>query len=158
MLAMSIDELWFHRRRGLRRWERIGHPLDTLTVVLAFAWLAFHHPSNRHTLVVYAVLAGLSCLFVTKDEGIHTRECSAGEHWLHAILFVLHPVVFIAYGAIWMMGTHAMLLFLQLGATIGFGVHQLLYWMVRSDEDATQRVRTVTERSFAPRSERKTMP
>ena len=30
----SSTRAWFHRRRGLPRWERIGHPLDTLTIVL----------------------------------------------------------------------------------------------------------------------------
>jgi hypothetical protein len=133
---MSIDELWFHRRRGLHRWERIGHPLDTLTVVVPFGWLLFHPSHDRHALVFYAVCSALSCLFVTKDEGIHTRECSAGEHWLHAILFVLHPVVFIAFALIWAMGGHEMLLILQLGATIGFGVHQLVYWTSRASVEA----------------------
>ncbi len=30
--CMAVDEVHFHRQRGLPRWERLGHPLDTLTV------------------------------------------------------------------------------------------------------------------------------
>ena len=33
---MMVDELHFHRRRGLPRWERIGHPLDTATVLVCY--------------------------------------------------------------------------------------------------------------------------
>jgi hypothetical protein len=32
MCCMAVDEVHFHRQRGLPRWERLGHPLDTLTV------------------------------------------------------------------------------------------------------------------------------
>jgi len=28
---MGVDEFYFHRRRGLPRWERLAHPLDTMT-------------------------------------------------------------------------------------------------------------------------------
>ena len=38
-MAMVVDEGWFHRRRGLPRWERLGHPLDTLTIAVCLGWL-----------------------------------------------------------------------------------------------------------------------
>src|SRR5262249_37133344 len=85
--AQGCDEFYFHRRRDLPRWERIGHPLDTLTIVLCLAWLL-----AGGSLTGYIALAIGSTLFVTKDEGVHTKHCGAGEHWLHAMLFALHPI------------------------------------------------------------------
>ncbi len=125
-LAMGVDEGHFHRRRGLPRWERIGHPLDTLTVVLAYAW-AIAQPPTRGALAGYVALAGFSCLFVTKDEPVHRRCCSAGEMWLHAVQFVLHPIVFLAFGLLWL-GGHRALLAGPLAATALFGLYQLVYW------------------------------
>jgi hypothetical protein len=128
-LAMLADEGYYHRRRRLPRWERLGHPLDTLTVALCYAWLASAAPS-AHALTVYVVLAGFSCLFVTKDEGVHTRLCSAGEHWLHAFLFVLHPVVLAAFGWLWWQARPelAWLLPAQLTLTCLLMIYQLSYW------------------------------
>src|SRR5262245_62756094 len=37
--CMAVDEFYFHRRRGLPRWERLGHPLDTLAALACFVWL-----------------------------------------------------------------------------------------------------------------------
>jgi hypothetical protein len=99
-VAMLVDEGYFHRRRGLGRWERVGHPLDTLTVLACLAWVRFVPPSGRAA-AVYAVLASLSCLFITKDEPVHARQCTAGEHWIHALLFVVHPVGVAAVALLW---------------------------------------------------------
>jgi len=71
MLAMAVDEFVFHRRRGLPRWERLGHPLDTLTAAACYGWLAFAPPSESSTLGVYVGLCAFSCLFITKDEFVH---------------------------------------------------------------------------------------
>jgi 2-polyprenyl-6-hydroxyphenyl methylase/3-demethylubiquinone-9 3-methyltransferase len=124
--AMLIDEGVFHRR-GLPRWERIGHPLDTLTIVLCLAWLVAV-PPGRATLTVYAVLAGFSTLFVTKDEPVHARLCGGGEQWLHALLFVLHPIVLAVLGLAWWRGEYPALLAVQLALTLGFGIYQTVYW------------------------------
>jgi 2-polyprenyl-6-hydroxyphenyl methylase / 3-demethylubiquinone-9 3-methyltransferase len=135
--VMLIDELVCHRRRGLPRWERIGHPLDTLTVVACLAWLVAVRP-NGGTLGVYVVMAIGSTLFITKDEPVHARLCGGGEHWLHAVLFALHPVVLAAAGFAWWSGGHGTLLAVQLAAAIGFGVYQAVYWnAVRRDVSVT---------------------
>jgi hypothetical protein len=127
LAAMLVDEVHFHRRRGLPRWERIGHPLDTLTVVAAYAWALAHAP-DRGAVLGYVALAFFSCLFVTKDEPVHARECEPGEFWLHAVQFVLHPIVFLAFGLLWIEGGHGGLLTACLAAAASFGVYQTLYW------------------------------
>lgn len=126
---MSFDELLFHRRRGLPRWERIGHPIDTASVLGCFAMTLFFAPT-RGALTAYAILATLSCLLVTKDEFVHAERCEPAEHWLHAVLFVLHPLLLIAGAVLWLEGARWILL-AQTLATLGFGVYQTVYWNLR---------------------------
>jgi 2-polyprenyl-6-hydroxyphenyl methylase/3-demethylubiquinone-9 3-methyltransferase len=127
--AMVADEGVFHRRRGLPRWERIGHPLDTLTIAACLGWLVAA-PPGRGALTVYVVLAIFSTLFVTKDEPVHARLCGGSEQWLHAVLFVLHPIVLAAAGLVWWSGEHPAVLAGQLVATLAFGIYQVVYWNV----------------------------
>jgi hypothetical protein len=125
--AMIVDEGVFHRRRGLPRWERIGHPLDTLTLVACLAWLVATQPARGFALDSYVVLAVVSTLFVTKDEGVHAKLCTAGEHWLHSILFALHPIVLGSFAWLWWTG-HSSILSAQLVATSAFLIYQVVYW------------------------------
>jgi 2-polyprenyl-6-hydroxyphenyl methylase/3-demethylubiquinone-9 3-methyltransferase len=66
---------------------------------------------------------------VTKDEAVHARLCGSGEHWLHALLFVLHPVVLAAFALLWWTD-HRGLLAGQLVLTLGFLGYQLVWWNV----------------------------
>ncbi|HZS06671.1 MAG TPA: hypothetical protein VFD58_17670 [Blastocatellia bacterium] len=100
MLCMTVDEFHFHWRRKLPRWERIGHPLDTLTVLACLYWVLLAPPAPA-SVAVYVGLSVFSCLFVTKDEWVHAKTCAAGEHWLHAMLFALHPLILICAGLLW---------------------------------------------------------
>jgi hypothetical protein len=127
-LAMLVDEGVFHRRRGLPRWERLGHPLDTTTTALCYAWLVFRHPTDSYALAVYVALAAFSCLFITKDEFVHAKVCEPKEQWLHSLLFVLHPIVFLSFGLVWWLGLSPFALRGALAATIAFGAYQLIYW------------------------------
>lgn len=97
---MIIDEFYFHRKRGLGPWERLGHPIDTVSVLLCFGVILFSVFSLKMT-VILAVLVMLSSLLITKDEWVHQAECLPAECWLHALLFVLHPMIFISAGFIW---------------------------------------------------------
>jgi len=135
-IAMVVDEGRFHRRRGLPRWERIGHPLDTLTIALCLGWLVAMPRSAPAALPVYIGLAIFSTLFVTKDEPIHARLCSGGEQWLHAILFVLHPIVLAAFAVIWWFSAHPIVLVAQLIATVVFAGYQIVYWNLIRDRAA----------------------
>ncbi len=129
---MFVDEIVFHRKRGLPRWERIGHPLDTLTTALCYAWLLAVPASAPHALIIYLALCAFSCLFITKDELVHSRLCEPLEIWLHAVLFVLHPVVFLALGLIWRSGADAWAIQGAFAATLCVLVYQIGYWNFRA--------------------------
>lgn len=97
---MIFDEGYFHIRRGLPKWERIGHPIDTLSVIVCMLFVLFV-PFSNFFLKVYIGLAIFSCILVTKDEFVHKHFCPASENWLHAILFTLHPITLLFAGLIW---------------------------------------------------------
>jgi hypothetical protein len=128
--AMLVDEGWFHRRRGLPRWERLGHPLDTLSAAACYWWVVAKQPSDPHALTVYVTLALVSCLLVTKDEFVHARCCEPAEMWLHAVLFVLHPLVFLAIGLLWFAGDALVVLQTQLVLTFVLAAYQIAYWSI----------------------------
>lgn len=98
-LLMGMDEV-LHKRRGLGSWERLGHPLDTLTVFVPLSYIAINEFTEER-LIVFGVLAVFSSLFITKDEFVHARECSPVENWLHSLLFILHPMIFFCSGILW---------------------------------------------------------
>lgn len=142
--VISIDEFYFHLKRGLPKWERIGHPLDTFTVLICFAFILFV-PYSSFTIKLYIALALFSCLFVTKDEFVHKECCPASEQWLHAVLFLNHPIVLTAAALIWPIASRQTglawlsglnfyadalrtFLLIQTGAITLFLIYQILYW------------------------------
>ncbi len=126
-LAMFFDEFYFHRKRGLPLWERIGHPLDTLSVFICYLFISLVGFSESN-LYVYIGLCAFSCLLITKDEFVHTELCDAKENWLHAVLFVLHPITFLSAGFIWSKNLNANFLSLQPVVIFLFMIYQILYW------------------------------
>lgn len=127
-LAMLVDECVFHRRRGLGAWERLGHPIDALIVAACYAWLLANGEPTETALTVYILLASISCILITRDEFTHARSCEPLEHWLHAVLFVLHPIAFLAFGVIWWHQRGTGWIAAQLGLTLAFAAYQFLYW------------------------------
>lgn len=99
-VVFAIDEIFFHRKRGLGTFESWGHPVDSIVLAIALAVPAVATFSNAN-LTTYIILSVVSCLVITKDEWVHTAECSAGEHWLHSLLFVLHPLLLLSSGLLW---------------------------------------------------------
>ncbi|MFI5334879.1 MAG: hypothetical protein ACHQT8_06955 [Chlamydiales bacterium] len=141
-VAIGFDETYFHIKRGLPRWERIGHPLDTLSVLLSLLFVLFV-PFSPFTAKIYAGIALFSCLMVTKDEFIHKHYCPPLEHWVHALLFLNHPIMLGAAGLMWAAGagspawllsyvTHPSLFFpfLAIQAVVAalFCLYQVVYW------------------------------
>lgn len=99
-VAILLDEIVFHRKRGLPKWERIGHPIDTLGVLLCFLYPLLFEVSPL-AIKGYIALCIVSCLLITKDEFVHKHHCPTSEMWLHAFLFLNHPVLLIAVGLMW---------------------------------------------------------
>jgi hypothetical protein len=97
---MFFDEFYYHRIRGLPLWEVWGHPLDTLTVLSCYLFI-FNNPLNSNNVRIYIGLVTVSCLFVSKDEFVHSELCSPGEQWLHALLFIIHPITLGLLGFLW---------------------------------------------------------
>ncbi len=126
-IAMFFDEFYFHRKRGLPLWERIGHPLDSLTVLLSYSFLYFYEPSALN-LKIYVGLCAFSCLFITKDEFVHTQHCEARENWLHSVLFVIHPITFLSAGYIWFYNLNSDFIKMQPLVILVFMFYQILYW------------------------------
>ncbi|HEY8947079.1 MAG TPA: hypothetical protein VIM73_22700 [Polyangiaceae bacterium] len=145
-LVISIDEV-HHRQRGLPRWERIGHPMDTASVLACYLVALLFEPA-RTTLVAYAVLAAFSCLLITKDEFVHARRCEPTEHWLHALLFVLHPLILIAAALLWLAGERLVLSIAALSTAL-FGLYQSVYWNWFAAPDARRRLGTHGEPTTA---------
>jgi hypothetical protein len=127
--VMLVDEFYFHKKRGLPRWEQIGHPLDTLTVLCCFLWLN-STPPKENSLFVFVALSAFSCLFVTKDEFVHRQYCSAGEQWAHALLFILHPICFLSAGWMWWFGGLESVLQGQSLLLFLFLIYQTLFWNI----------------------------
>ena len=143
-LGMIFDEGYFHIRRGLPKWERIGHPIDTCSVILCMGFILFV-PFSPATLTIYICLAGFSSILVTKDEFVHKEHCPGAENWLHAVLFTLHPITLTCAGFIWPVvqdievtpwiarwldHKEALRTFLhmQFGTLIFFALYQIIYW------------------------------
>jgi len=125
--AIFVDEFHFHRNRGLPRWEQIGHPLDTLTVLASFIPMAIL-PKSGSTPPWLIGLIIFSCLFVTKDEWVHQAECCGDEQWLHSVLFLLHPGVLYAAWLCWKESGPSVLHQIQIMALSVFFIYQVVYW------------------------------
>ncbi len=142
--AIFIDEYYFHIKRGLPKWERIGHPIDTFSVLICFIFAAVF-PFNALYLKLYILLAAISCLMVTKDEFVHKHHCPASENWLHALLFINHPIVLSITGIMWWQFSSEtvpqwlsswfsnplffrLFLWSQIGFISLFLIYQIIYW------------------------------
>ncbi len=125
--ALVYDELIFHRQRGLPRWERWGHPIDTFSVLLCLG-MTLVLPARQPWMGIYFCSAILSCLCVTKDEWVHTTLCKPAEQWLHSMLFLLHPILLWAIYSLWLGNEGMFLLRVETILCAAFMVYQILYW------------------------------
>lgn len=126
-VIMLVDEFYFHQQRGLGLWERRGHPIDTFSVFVCYLFLVLKEPSDFN-LKLYTGLCLLSCLLITKDEFVHTGQCTSMENWLHSLLFVLHPITLLAAGVIWHQRNNLWFLNIQLVVLFIFMFYQFFYW------------------------------
>lgn len=143
-IVIGIDEGYFHIKRGLPKWERIGHPVDTLSLLGCLCY-ALMVPPSPIAIKGFIALAIFSCLLVTKDEFVHKHHCPASEQWLHALLFINHPILLTSLGLLWPF-VHAQegisslaiwheavgflkgFLYVQIALTSLFMLYQIIYW------------------------------
>lgn len=121
-ILIFFDEFKFHHERGLKKWERIGHPIDSL-----FFLVPFLYTLKFTNIYVFVGLCVFSCLLVTKDEFVHIKECLASEQWLHAVLFIIHPVAFLG---LWVAWQNNLFTIIQIQSVIVFlfMLYQIIYW------------------------------
>lgn len=138
---MLFDEFFFHRKRGLPTWERIGHPIDTLSTILCFIIVIFL-PMTKISFIFYIILSIFSCLLIAKDEFIHLKCCERYEQYLHALLFIMHPiflgVLFISWPCfsqplfsfmvIFKSDILAFIIYAQFISVLIFFFYQIVYW------------------------------
>jgi hypothetical protein len=130
------DELWLHRRRRLGSWEARAHLAATALIVVLELGVFFLAPSPGR-MFAYFVLAVASSLSITLEEKLHARVCPPIEHWVHALLFMLHPLALLTIGVCWQrlgkplreldgwpLGVLAVYTF----GTLAFSIYQALYW------------------------------
>ncbi|MBI1764474.1 MAG: hypothetical protein HYR56_23870 [Acidobacteria bacterium] len=129
--------------------------MDTLTVLFCFGWVFLVVPTTV-TVCAYTGLSLFSCLFVTKDEAIHCQVCKASEQWVHALMFMLHPLILLSAGLLWPVWHGQALSFFTytgfersflLGNTLltfGFGLFQLLYWNLLWPSRPAQQAKSTT--------------
>lgn len=99
-IAISFDEFYFHHKRGLGWWERLGHPFDTISILICYSFI-LNSPPTPQNILIYISLSVFSSLLITKDEFVHNKECGPSEQWLHSVLFVVHPVTLFVLGLMW---------------------------------------------------------
>lgn len=130
-----VDEFYCHHRRVVPRWERIGHPADTLSLLACVLFALFMAPTSANV-GLFGALAIFSCVIITKDEWVHQSYCSGFELWLHSILFVLHPLVCLSLGLVWIRFPEMKdILYVEAALLILYTVYQFFYWNVfRRDE------------------------
>ncbi len=97
---MLFDEFYFHRKRRLGLWERIGHPVDTFFTLICFILVLFFSMS-KNNILIYLIFSIISCLIIIKDEGVHLQLCNKNEQFIHAVLFVCHPLVLLGLFLCW---------------------------------------------------------
>lgn len=124
-IIILFDEFYFHHQRGLPRWERIGHPVDSFSVLICFLFLVFAERTPTNEIIFYG-LALTSCLCVTKDEWIHRKVCGPFEMWLHSLLFIVHPMVLFSAMAEW--EYNRALILAAAGGIFVFMTYQIVYW------------------------------
>ncbi|MFM6929821.1 MAG: hypothetical protein ACKOX6_15230 [Bdellovibrio sp.] len=124
-LAILVDEFIFHHRRGLPRWERIGHPIDTALVLICLLYIGFAKHSRVNEIIYYSLVV-VSSICITKDEWVHRKLCTGEEMWLHAVLFILHPLMLVSAAFNW--DNHPDYVLMAAGGIFVFFVYQIVYW------------------------------
>lgn len=125
---MFVDEFYFHHKRGLGRWESIGHPVDTFFFLLPFIVCLNFAPAEVSE-NIFIASSIISTLIITKDEWIHAEQSSPSENWLHSLLFILHPLSLGVLYFYWQNDEKFLIIF-QTGIISLFFIYQVVYWNI----------------------------
>jgi O-antigen/teichoic acid export membrane protein len=140
-MIMCLDEFYFHHKRKLPKWERLGHPVDTLFFFSCFLIVLFF-PMTKLTVILFFILSFISSLIIVKDEFIHAKCCCIKENYLHALLFVFHPILLIILFLSWSSFTNSYfsglenfnsiivknIIYFQFVTTVLFFIYQIVFW------------------------------
>jgi len=126
-LIVGFDECYYHNRRLLVRGEQLGHAFDTLSVLACYLVVLFLPPTPP-SIGLYTLLCVSSCVFITKDELLYHQDCVPAENFLHALSFILHPLVFVAVGVLWP-ALHATTAVNPFASLIHYQGHEF-YWVL----------------------------
>lgn len=97
---IATDEIYCHRRRGLSQLEKLSHVVDSSLLLITFVFALYVNPTANSE-IQFFVLSAISTVAITKDEWIHARESDGLEQWLHAWLFIVHPLVLVSLWQVW---------------------------------------------------------
>lgn len=128
---MTVDEFVFHKRRGLSVFESYGHVADSALFGLALCVPGYMQYSSS-ALYAFIALGILSSLLITKDEWEHSGSCEPAENWVHALLFINHPVLLFCIGLLWWRGEASLLRSIFPVAVFCFSVYQALAWIPKA--------------------------
>ncbi|MBY0517612.1 MAG: hypothetical protein K2P81_11920 [Bacteriovoracaceae bacterium] len=64
---------------------------------------------------------------------MHKDLCLATEQWLHAVLFVLHPLLLGTAAWLWLHGQEMTFLKIQGVIAVCFMLYQIIYWGLRHE-------------------------
>jgi hypothetical protein len=95
----ALDEHFCHRERALSRTERAGR-LGELLLWLTLHGLVIFAVFTPALGALYAALATSTLLFLTRHEW-RGRVCTPREAGLHALQYLLSPVLLLTLGAMW---------------------------------------------------------
>lgn len=132
-LVFFYDEYILHKKRVLSQKEVNSGLIDGLLFLSTVAMTLFT-TYTKQLGYLYIALGFLSCLAILKHELFLPSDISPKERLVHAILYVLHPLILYAFYTSWKMNFFATNLtywMLQLGYfALGFKAisYHVIYW------------------------------
>lgn len=139
---MIFDEFYFHHKRGLPKWERIGHPMDTLFFLICLL-IPCTFSYHKNSVLLFVFLSILSSLIIVKDEKVHLKLCNSKEQVLHALLFITHPLILLCVFLWWKFQDQFIfakqILHTQFFVVLLFLTYQIVYWnFLKKEKNAPQ--------------------
>ncbi len=111
----GYDEYFLKRKRELSQAEINSGILDGILFLFVVSLTIFTTFSESLG-YIYIGFSGLSCISIVKNEFFYPKDIERVERIVHALLYVLHPLILYCFYASWKMG---------------FFVSDMTYWMLQ---------------------------